>query len=99
MSYSLDELERAAEGGDVSFYVLIHVLSPDQKTRERAKNICQKGRRVAALESLRSASDEGMRSGTTTRDQRLERARIFAKLAELDIEVLAKEHSLEHLLK
>jgi hypothetical protein len=39
-----------------------------------------------------------MRFGTASKEERLAKARSFAELAGLNIEELAKEHQLEHLL-
>lgn len=95
----LDKLDVRAEFGDVSYGLCFYLYRfADPATKPRAKQILKKGRRAEALRWLRSASKEGMRSGTSTKKERLYKAKVFAELAGTTIEELAKETDLEHLL-
>jgi hypothetical protein len=97
---SLDQLDARAEHRDVAFALHYYLCqNSDQNSKVRAMEILQKGRRSAALGWLRSTSQEGMRFGTASKEERLAKARSFAELAGLNIEELAREYNLEHLLK
>lgn len=94
----LDDLDKLAEDGDVSYGIHSYLLRfPDPEGRARATEILNKGRRSAALSWLKSASSGG--SPTATKAECLRKAKVFAHLADLDIETLAKENNLEHLIK
>jgi hypothetical protein len=98
MGYSLEQLNALAEHSDVSFRLNYYLCLPDPATKERALQILQKGRKAEALRWLNSVSEEGMRFGTRSKEERLTKARSFAELAGLNITELAREHQLEHLL-
>lgn len=95
-TYTLDELDKHSDHGDVSYYLCFYLSNPN--TKLRAEQILQKGRISAALAWLRSI-DEKNACVITTKEERVRKAQAYASLAKIDIEMLAKEHGLEHLLK
>ncbi len=98
--YTLDELDKQADYGDVSYFLCFYLSRfSDPDARLRANQILQKGRKSAALAWLRSIDEKGVCFEVTTKAARIMKARTYASLAKIDIEVLAKEHDLEHLLK
>jgi hypothetical protein len=109
---NIAKLDERAEHHDVSFslhYYFLRLPDPakitDPKEKEQVMRekecllqILQKGRRSEALMWLRSTGEKQAHYGASTKEDRLSRAISFAELAGLNIEDLAKEHGLEHLL-
>lgn len=87
--------ERAKSGGDVTFDLNRYFGSRMRSSDPELLDIQKEGFITDARKWIESTSSEGMKYGTASFDERIEKAREMAKLAGTTIEEIAEEYNLE----
>lgn len=95
---TIEEIRKDAERRDVTHHLLrcfgYSKLSRDQNLL----SIQRRGFESETILWLKSMTSEGMKYGTASKSQRLEKAKYFAKRAGVDLSVLAEKTGLKHTL-